>query len=217
MVLYTRQITGVGFMEEALSGFKVPRLDGEVDIQAPSFDTIKQHIRDTAGETGMTPKKLDAELDKLDVLYKSVMGIPLEKTTAGTEALRMLRDYNFIRVMNQVCFAQIAEIGNILGEAGWRATLQHVPALRSIFKRAADGSMDEELLDEIEVIWGLGTDRLRRTYTNRMDDYGVYEGAGVGKVDNALQTAKHVTADISFMAPVNMAPQRMAGRAAVQR
>lgn len=217
MTLYTRQIAGAGFMEEALSAFKVPRLDGEEDLYAPSFETIKQHIRDTAGEFKMNPKKLDAELDKLDVLYKSVMGIPLSKQTAGGEALRMLRDYNFIRVMNQVGFAQVAEIGNILGSAGWRATLQHVPALRNIYKRAKNGKMEDDLLDELEVIWGIGTDRLRRTYSNRMDDYGIYEGAGVGKIDNAMQTAKHITADISFMSPVNMALQRMAGRAAVQR
>jgi hypothetical protein len=217
MTLYTRQISGAGFMEEALSEFKVPRLDGGVDEYAPSFETIKQHIRDTAGELEMKPKALEAELDKLDVLYKSVMGIPLSKQTAGGEALRMLRDYNFVRVMNQVGFAQVAEIGNILGATGWRATLQHVPALRNIYKRAQNGAMSDELLDEIEVIWGIGTDRLRRSYANRMDDYGVYEGAGLGKADNALQTAKHITADISFMAPVNTALQRMAGRAAVQR
>ena len=217
MTLYTRQIAGAGFMEEALSAFKVPRLDGSEDLYAPSLETIKQHIRDTAGEFKMNPKKLEEELDKIDVLYKSVMGIPLTKQTAGGEALRMLRDFNFIRVMNQVGFAQVAEIGNILGSAGWRATLQHVPALRNIYKRAKNGKLDDDLLDELEVIWGIGTDRLRRTYSNRMDDYGIYEGAGIGKIDNAMQTAKHITADISFMSPVNMALQRMAGRAAVQR
>ena len=215
MTLYTRQIAGAGFMEEALSHFKVQRLDGEEDTFAPSWETVKGHIRETA--EGMHPERLNEELEKLDVLYKAVMGIPLKRNDRAGEALRILRDFNFIRVMNQVGFAQIAEIGNILGHAGIKATMQHVPAMRRIWSRAKDGSMSDELLDELETIWGIGTDRLRHTASNRMDDYGVYEGAGLGKFDNALQTAKHITADISFMAPVNMALQRLAGRAAVQR
>jgi hypothetical protein len=217
MTLYTRQVAGAGFMEEALGQFKVERLSGATDDAAPSFNTILQHIRDTAGEFGMKPAQLQTEIDRLETLYKAVLGLPLNKGGKGAEALRMLRDYNFIRVMNQVGFAQIAEIGNIVGMTGWKATMQHVPALRNIFKRAQNGRMDDALLDEIEVIWGLGTDRLRHTASNRMDDYGVYEGAGIGKFDDLLQRAKHVTADISLMAPVNMALQRMAGRAAVQR
>ena len=217
MTLYTRQISGAGFMEEALRPFKVTRLDGEEDLAAPSFDTILQHIRDTAHETGVTPAQLQTEIDKLETLYKAVLGIPLNKPSKTGEALRMVRDFNFVRVMNQVGFAQIAEIGNILGSAGFRATLQHVPAMRKIWSRAKDGKMSDELLDEIEVIWGIGTDRLRNVASNRMDDYGIYEGAGFGAVDNALQKAKQVTADVSLMAPVNMALQRMAGRAAIQR
>lgn len=217
ITLYTRQITGAGFLEQALRHFQVPRLDGEVDNFAPSFETIVQHIRDTAGDLKMTPSQLNSEIDRLEVLYKAVAGIPLNNPSRRGEALRLLRDFNFIRVMNQVGFAQIAEIGNIIGAGGWRGTLQHVPSIRNIWKRAQDGSMSDELLDEIEVIWGLGTDRLRHANTNRMDDYGVYEGAAINSLDTALQRSKQITADISLMAPVNMALQRMAGRAAVQR
>lgn len=217
MTLYTRQITGAGFMSDALSHFKVPRMDGEVDAYAPSFETILGHIRETAGEFNMSPSQLRREIGKLETLYKANMGIPLKKGDDIGEALRLIRDYNFIRVMNQVGFAQIAEIGNILGNAGFRATMQNIPALRKVYSRAKDGSMSDELLDEIEVIWGTGTDRLRHTASNRMDDYGVYEGAGIGKIDNAIQTGKHITADISLMAPINMALHRMATRSLIQR
>lgn len=217
MNLYTRQITGAGFMEDALLEFRIPRLDGSLEPSAPSFGTVLNHIRETAGELGMKPAQLASEIERLETLYKAVMGIPLNKRGKLSENLRMLRDYNFIRVMNQVGFAQIAEIGNILGHAGWKATLQHVPALRGIYKRAANGRMEDDLLDEIETIWGIGTDRLRRTSTNRMDDYGIYEGAVWNRADEVLDAAKKITTDVSLMAPVNMALQRMAGRAAIQR
>ena len=217
MNLYTRQIAGAGFMEEALLAYRVPRANGDLDGNAPSFQTIANHIRETAHEFDIKPAQLQSEIDRLETLYKAVLGIPLQKQSRLGDALRMVRDYNFIRVMNQVGFAQIAEIGNILGNAGWKATLQHVPALRKIYKRAQNGRLEDDLLDEIEVIWGLGTDRLRHTATNRMDDYGVYEGTAINALETALGEAKKITADISLMAPVNMALQRMAGRAAIQR
>lgn len=206
---YARQIRGAGHMEDALRQFALE--DGSV----PSFETLKQNIRSTAGENGMTKRQLDDEISKLETLHAAVTGRPLTPDNRVGQALRWLRDLNFVRVMNQVGFAQIAEIGNILGTAGWRASLQSMPTLRKIYSRAQDGSMSDELLDELEVIWGLGTDRLRHSFTNRMDDFGVPEAQRTG--EQFLDHAKALTADISLMAPVNMALQRMAGRAAVQR
>lgn len=216
---YSRQILGRINVQEALRTFTVKR-PGAADIiddTPPSFDTVAQNIRDTASQHGLTPSQLEDALTRLRTLHDAALGIPLNPRNKTSEALRMLRDYNFIRVMNQVGVAQLIEVGNILGQASFRATLQQVPALRSIFRRAKDGRMDDQLLDEIEVIWGMGTDRLRNSFTNRMDDYGVFEGRSLGKVDDLLQQGKAITADISLMAPVNQVLQRMAGRAAIQR
>lgn len=216
ITLYTRQILGAGHLNDALRQFSIPHADG-LSESVPTVDTVISHIRQTAHQHGLSKSELDEAIKKIEVLAKAVKGVPLNDQSRFGEALRLLRDYNFIRVMNQVGFAQFAEIGNILGEAGWRSTLQHVPALRSIWSRAKDGSMSDDLLDEIEVIWGIGTDRLRRTYTNRYDDYGVFEGKSVGKLDNVLQRGKAITADISLMSGVNMALQRMTARATIQR
>lgn len=214
--LYTRQVTGAGYMQDVLRKYATPNADGTGE-NIPSFETIISQIRETAGGMGMTRAELDEQIERLETIRKAVLGIPLNKQGRFGETLRLIRDYNFIRVMNQVGFAQLAEIGNILGHAGVKATLQHVPALRSIWRRAKDGSMDDQFLDEIEVIWGIGTDRLRRTTMNRLDDYGVYEGQSVGRLDNILQKGKAITADISMMAGVNSALQRMAARASIQR
>jgi len=209
---YTRQLLGAGHMEDFLRGF------GEVaDGQVPRFETLIQNIRNTAAEYGISRSQLNEDIARAETLYKAAMGLPLGTDNRIGHGLRLLRDYNFIRVMNQVGFAQLAEIGNILGQGGFRAMVQSMPGLKSIWSRARDGSLSDELLDEIEVIWGLGTDRLRQSFTNRMDDYGSFETRAVGQVENALDHGRAVTADISLMAPINMALQRMAGRTAVQR
>jgi len=221
MNLYTRQVMGAAYIEEALMHFRVPDVAGNMPSSAPTFDTVLNHIRDTADQHGLTPEQFNTEMKNLDFLYRAISGMPLHETTNLTEALRFMSNYNFVRIMNQAGFAQLAEIGNILGKGGWKATVQHVPALRSIWKRAQNGQMEDELFDEIETIWGLGTERMRHVGNNKMDDYGVFEGGNLGrafrKADDAMQMAKRVTADVSFMAPINMALQRFAGRVAVQK
>lgn len=213
---YTRQITGAGEVAAMLKQFAIKSADGQDDI-VPTFETLMNQVRSTSESMGMTPTEVSEAVTKMELLHKAVLGIPLSPRTRFTEALRMLRDFNFIRVMNQVGFAQLAEFGNTLGNAGFKATMQNIPAMRNIYRRAKDGHLEDELLDELESIWGIGTDRLRRTYTNRMDDYGVYEGATTGKFDNLLQAGKAITADISLMAPINTALQRMTGRAMVTK
>lgn len=221
MQTYVRQIGGAGFMQDVLRAFEVKKFDPETGAElkgdVPSWETLVRNIEETAGETGISTAQLQDEVRKLNLLYRAVTGAPLNEVTKSSEALRMIRDYNFIRVMNQVGLAQLPEMANILGQGTFRAFFQQMPALRRIWSRAKDGRLEDELLDEIEVIWGVGTDRLRHTVGNRYDDYGTLETPTLTRLDQGLQYAKRVTGDISLMAPINMALQRMAARSLVQR
>ena len=202
---YSRQLSGHTAMAEA--GFET-----EGKLMA-----YLERSRELDMDRGIDPKVADVEIDKLLTIYRSVTGQPLGKRTTTAEVLRTVRDYNFIRVMNQVGFAQIPEVGQIVGQMGWKATLQHVPVLRNIWSRARDGKLSDEFLDELETVLGFGTDRLRHGVMNRFDDFGSGELTRFGKIDRALEYGKRFTADISFMAPVNMALQRLAVSAAVQK
>lgn len=180
------------------------------------WETQKARINAHGHRIGMSQKDIDSDIKKLDTLYRGITGSPLETDANSTFArnARLLRDFNFVRIMNQVGFAQLAEIGTLLGTAGWRATLKHVPEIRNVYKTAKDGKLDDEFLAELEVIAPIGTDRLRNQVATRFDEHGF---ESYGKIDQTLQIGKRITGDISGMSWVNIALHRMASRAIAQK
>jgi len=146
---------------------------------------------------------------------------PLAADAQGNYAriARLVQDYNFTRLMNQVGFAQIAELGNALAIGGFRGVLQSVPSIKSMLKRARNGEIEDPVMRDLEGIIGVGSDRLTMQAMNKADTIGVFsEGRGdwIDKALFAMQPLKRITADISGMAPVTLALERMAARIAVQ-
>ncbi|SMR81490.1 hypothetical protein SAMN04488030_1959 [Aliiroseovarius halocynthiae] len=218
---YARSVLGAGFIEEALSHFKVAGKNGDMPQHAPSWETVKGYI---AENSKLSQSAQATEFRRLDNLYKSVKGIAVEPPSNSREALRFLRDYNFIRIGGQLGVAQLAEIGNVLGQGGMKNMLQHMPALRGVFKGMRKGEFKDELFNEIEAVWGFGTDLTRHSPSVKMDDAhgSTFEGRNhsaskLQKADYALQQGKKVTSVASGMAHVNMVLQRMNSRVLVQR
>lgn len=220
---YTRSVLGAGFMEDALSHFKVPNAAGEMPEHAPSYSVVRGYIAQEAQAKGIDPKTMQREFTYLDNLQKAVAGIPIEAPTSVNEAQRLLRDYNFSRIGGQLGVAQLAEVGNILGNGGLRVMLQNIPALRKIFWSAKNGGFSDDLFNEIEAIWGFGTDLTRSSPHVKMDEsLGTFEGRdfksnALTHLDFGLQQAKIVTSVGSGMAHVNMVLQRLNARVLVQR
>lgn len=159
------------------------------------------------------------EAELLQFLYDGITGVPLERDPASwlSTAGRVARDWNFVRIMNQVGFAQVAEIGNMVGAVGWRAVLTHVPELRATMRRLKSGELEDSYASQLEAIWSIGTQRLRNQVSTRYDEYGYgVGGRALQGYDNAMQYAKRITADISLMAPVNMMLHRTAVKAVIQ-
>jgi len=146
---------------------------------------------------------------------------PLAADPSGNYAriARLVQDYNFIRLMNQVGFAQVAELGNAISIGGWRAVLQQVPEMRRMLRRAKNGEIEDEVLRDIEAATGIGSDRLTNQAMNRADTIGVFSEGRGDWIDKGLFTLaplKRATADLSGMAPITLALERMAARVAVQ-
>jgi len=146
---------------------------------------------------------------------------PLAADPSGNYAriARLVQDYNFIRLMNQVGFAQVAELGNAISIGGWRAVLQQMPEMRRVLRRAKNGELEDEVLRDIEAATGIGSDRLTNQAMNRADTIGVFsEGRGdwIDKGLFMLAPLKRATADLSGMAPITLALERIAARVAVQ-
>jgi hypothetical protein len=146
---------------------------------------------------------------------------PLAADPSGNYAriARLVQDYNFIRLMNQVGFAQVAELGNAVAIGGLRGVLQQVPEMRRALRRARNGELEDEVLRDIEAATGIGSDRLTNQAMNRAGTIGVFsEGRGdwIDKGLFMLAPMKRLTADLSGMAPITLALERLAARVAVQ-
>lgn len=217
---YVRSVTAEGYMEDFLKEFRVRDAEGNLPIHAPSFETVKGYIAKEAGEKGMSSKQLAKEMATLDRAYKLIKGIALEPPSNWRTQARMLRDYNFSRIGGQLGVAQLAEMGNVLGNGGLRVLLQNIPALRSIYANVRTGKFSNELQNEIEAVWGFGTDLERMNMSAIFDESGAVEqaaGSRGQRLDHGLQRMKRMTVVGSGMGHVNMALQRLNARVLVQR
>ena len=166
--------------------------------------------------------KIKGNLENLDVMYNMILGksSPLVTDPTATSARlgRLLQDYNFIRLMNQVGFAQVAELGNALSIGGFRGLMQAMPEMRSMLKRSKNGEIEDSVARDLEAFAGIGADRLIHQAMNRYDAQDLFvQGRGdfIDKASFGIQPAKRIVADISGMAPITLMLERAAGRVAV--
>jgi hypothetical protein len=160
------------------------------------------------------------EMKALQSGYDHLVGKPLEdiSTTYSTFG-RIMRKYNFARIMNQVGFAQLAEIGVLIANVGLRQTIRHLPEMRKLIKRLKNGEIDDEFMREAEEVFGgFGSERLINQVANQSDEFGArLSTSKVVKVERALDHLNRITADISGMNIVNMAMKRIALKGMVQK
>ena len=156
--------------------------------------------------------KKERELRVLDTIYKNILGIPTDSDINSTFAvvLRNVRKYNYVNLFNQVGFAQLPELGNVIGEAGFIAFAKHIPEWKKLLTRAKDGKLSNELLDEIEtLISGTGSNRLTDSVLNRTDDFA---GASsrVGTFEKIADIGSRITTDASGFHLVDAFSRRLA-------
>lgn len=221
---YNRSLSGA----ISLARWRVPnpKEEGKLLVDGitnrSDFETYLQQVRAAGEELGIDGMKTDAAVKNLDFLYHRIMGIPMSDWETGKLAqwLRVLGDYNFIRVMNQVGFAQVVEAANVVGQVGFKAALSNMPALRTLWRDIKTGRVGDEIGQEIEEVFGLGSDWLRGMGGAQWDEFGrpntiFNDDPFLNTANNALQKGKRATAAISMMAPINTFLHRWSARAIV--
>lgn len=176
------------------------------------FESFLKNARKYGSDVlGISDKELTAEEDLARYVWDYLMGRPLETNMDGTyeTIARNLRDWNYMRLMGQVGWAQIPEFANIVGFAGWRTMMRHLPAMKDVMMRAKDGSFDDQLQEELELILGTGADWLINPPGIRYDDFGR------GSV--LMEQGTRVTSAVSGMSAINTFLQRLTARIIAQR
>ena len=144
------------------------------------FQRIRQEIVDSYDPVKINASKrakwqMDNEIQAMDMAYSYIKGRPLAENPTGLAPTigRFIRKLNYSRVMNQVGFANMSEMGNVTGLIGWNATLQNVPELRRMMKRLENGERVDDFIREIDyTMGGVGNHSIIQQVTNRLDDFG---------------------------------------------
>ena len=202
----------------------------EIGIKSEDdFRQLKRNIDAEAKEKGLE-EEAKKQVESLEILHDLLLGrnpssAPLN-AKAGSKTARVARliaDYNFIRLMNQVGFAQVAELGNIITLGGVRGLAQVIPEFGSLIRRTKNGELQDQVARDIVNFLGVGNERAINQAFNRFDPVENYVSQNTTFFDKTiegaisfLQPLKRVTADISGMAPITLMLERAAARTAMQ-
>lgn len=193
------------------------------------FNTAIQELLDRYRTDPKEGAKLQRGLEAARdlILGRSLDADPASRTNA---ILRTLRQYNVPRMMGQVAFASVQDLGGILGGGYLRTTLNHVPELYGMLRRSADGTLKGELADELESVLGLGAEHLNNMVYSHTDGLGPAasaEWAGSrleARFDRFLAGSEHVARQLgratsltSGMAGLQNFLQRLTTQSIVQR
>jgi len=186
------------------------------------FEKIKKDII-AAGEELNDVDQAARDIQKLEVLHALISGrtSPLiaNPSSDGNRVIRLLMDYSFIRVMNQVGFAQVAELGNAVSIDGTTALLRVIPEWRAMVARTANGELEDRVSRELEALVAPGVDRNIHSALNKFsyeDMYGLGKGDIIDKAIGVMQPLKRFTADISGLAGITALFERTAAKIALQ-
>lgn len=182
---------------------------------------LKNQIK-SVGEASGANNALDEK--NLDFLYSAITGTPLagiDRGSDGATFLRMLRDFNFVRLMGQVGFSQVPEFGRQVSQVGVKTTFQAIPTFRHMIDMARSGKMTDELAEELDAMGAFGTDYERTAHYLDTDELGVPVTSGTdstmqrvaGVVNPKLHSMNRFVSMGSGMAPINRLFQKWSARA----
>ncbi|MBZ5882514.1 hypothetical protein, partial [Escherichia coli] len=177
---------------------------------------LKNQIKSVGEATGAN-NTLDEK--NLDFLYSAITGTPLKGIDRGSDGatfLRMLRDFNFVRLMGQVGFSQVPEFGRQVSQVGVKTTFQAVPSFRHLIDMARSGKMTDEVAEELDAMGAFGTDYERTAHYLDTDELGVPVTSGTdstvqrvaGVVNPKLHAMNRFVSMGSGMAPINRVFQK---------
>ena len=200
--------------EVIINGFR-----GESDIIK-----LKNAIIESFRKRDVDPTSSEVKnaLQNVDFGWKRINGYPIwNQSTRAAQWARRLKDSQFIRLMSNMGLNQIQESWKIISMTGFRATLQQLPAIKSMVAGVASKQYSKnQLLDELMNLTGLGTEELFNKKSLKMSDERLGQSpvnSFERKVDGALDVGKQLTSQLSLMHPIMDFQQRWAMTAITQQ
>lgn len=187
--------------------------------------TIQRDIRGIRSEPHNYKGKNTQERDvaNMEYLATTISGKPIgdygarmiaDRQSGFGKTQRVLSDVNFIRLMGQVGFAQIAEIGNLLSSKMFKSMIVSMPDFRA-FTRNAAGELDDILSRELEVNLGIGADGIH--WGSHLNEDEIGSLSDKVNLNQGLEIGKRMVSVGSGMRGINNILHRTSLRATAQR
>ncbi len=196
----------------------------QVNIKSPAdIQRVLNTVRSRGEEAGRPLEDVEQDIKRLQYLFDGITGVPLETDPASTFAkgARAFRDINFMRIGAAFGFAQLAEVGALLGTVGIRTMVSMIPEFRGMIRRGIDGKLEGELARDLEDMLAPGVDRLLNQASTRWEEHGFAladsKKSFLRSVDNGVQIAKRATADIGGLNAATTVFQRAAAAGISQK
>lgn len=221
---YARKMAG----QIALARFRIKDpATGELLLNGISrdseFDGFLRTVWKKGLDEGLSEADLKLDEKNLRFAYNFIKGTPnWAEDSFGAEAMRLLREFNFMRLMNQAGFAQSMEASRIVSSLGIKAAFSQMPALRRVVNMEGEAIRRSGLAEDLEAVIGTSYDNLLGVAARRMDDMAgqatsLDRGTSMQKLTALAQRGNRVTSVISGMAHVNDILQTWALKAIVQK
>lgn len=183
-------------------------------------------IRAEAADKGFDKDRADRDINKLELFYSLIQGKPNPKITdpssTNNRLLRLFMDYNFIRYMGQVGFAQVPELMRAVTADGLRGIVRSVPEFRKMIKRGADGELEDAVYRDLEMFGSIGVDGILQKQLDRLsfeDEYlfrpsETLVQKGIETTRGLIQPFRNFTANTSGLVPITVFSERLVAKAA---
>lgn len=188
------------------------------------FEAIIRASQRWEAEKGLPDYRQEGvrEAEKLRWVYDRLMGRP-DEAHAGkpAQAMRNIRDYNFMRLMWQVPISMMNEYVIPMAVLGVKAGTSHAPAWRRVVDSAGRSRYRNMLHDQIEAM-GIGITRLHKASLRGLEHFQGNEemaltGSRWDRVTEKLGFGTRLTAQYSGMSNLQAILEHHAAASILQR
>jgi hypothetical protein len=170
------------------------------------FEALQNVARAQGAQNGTKRATTAAGIEHMEHMYRGLLGLPHASDQGNLAAFgRLLQNFNFLRLMNNMGFAQMAEMGNIVSNLGVRAAIEGIPSLTSIVRSAPKGIAKGDKLGR-ELLETFGDDDLRYampTTWEDVDSLTTTTAPWIRNTDQVMRKGAAAVATISLLRPVN--------------
>ncbi len=213
---YSRDAYGRSAVAEVIRASRTSDTDPLDSVQALLDRTSRQAMSDYGVTNRDAAKSVDAQIARLEVAFKSVLGHRLGGDSRLAEGARLLRAFNYMAVGGRVGLHHAQDLASAVGEAGFGTVLRSIPSLARLIASAVSGEMKDETIREVEALWAAGTDHFRGSIGHYLDHDSRVHFMGE-TADEMIRAGARTMNVVNFLAPVASFNQRAAAIFAEQK